>query len=79
MGYTYDYSRLRVDGVQSIVISNISPDPLSTEYVRLIQIYTDPATNTNRRPIVEVAVYGGDQQVADQTALEITIPGGVEF
>jgi hypothetical protein len=77
--FTFDRSNLRIDGVQSIEISPIQPDTSSTQYVRLIQLYTDPSTVENRRPVLEIAVYGGDQTVNDQTQLEILIPTGIEF
>jgi hypothetical protein len=77
--FTFDRSNLRIDGVQSIEISPIQPDQAGTQYVRLIQLYTDPPTTTNRRPVLEIAVYGGDQTVNDKTQLEILIPSGIEF
>jgi hypothetical protein len=79
MPYSYESSKLRIDGVFTLTIGPIQPDTDTEQYVRLIQIYTDPPSNTNRRPILEVAVYGGDQQVADQTPIEISLPGGIEF
>jgi hypothetical protein len=77
--FTFDRSNLRIDGVQSIEISPIQPDTSSTQYVRLIQLYTDPPNVDNRRPVIEIAVYGGDQTVNDQSQLEILIPSGLEF
>jgi hypothetical protein len=77
--FTFDRSNLRIDGVQSVEISPIQPDTSSTQYVRLIQIYTDPSTTTNRRPVLEIAVYGGDQTVNSTAELEILIPSGLEF
>lgn len=79
MPFTFDNSKLNVQGVQSVVISDIQPDQNSTQYLRLIQIYTDPVTVVNRRPVIELALYGGDQTVNDKAELEIQVPGGLEF
>lgn len=78
--YTYDSSRLIMNPVASIEVSPIQPDPNSTAYVRLVQFYDQTATdNPNRRPVLEIACYGGDQNIANPTPLEITIPSGIEF
>jgi hypothetical protein len=79
MPFSFDTAKIRIDDVTSIQISDIAADPESTSYKRLIQIYTDPTTTVNRRPVLELSVYGGDQQISDNTPLEIAIPGGVEF
>ena len=79
MAIQFNNTRIEIDGVQSIVISPIQPDANSTAYVRLVQIYTDPSTVANRRPIIELYLVGGDQTVTDQMPLEIQIPGGLEF
>jgi len=71
--------QFNVDGVQSITVSDIQPDTNSIEFVRLIQIYTDPTSNPNRRPVVTLALYGGSQNTGDQSGLDITIPSGVTF
>jgi hypothetical protein len=80
MAFTFDISRLIVQGVANIVVSVIQPDENSTAYVRLVQFYTESVIdNPNRRPVLEIACYGGDQTTANPTPLEITIPGGIEF
>jgi hypothetical protein len=79
MPFSFDTAKIRVDDVTSIQISDIAADTEGTSYKRLIQIYTDPSTAVNRRPVLELSVYGGDQQIGDNTPLEIAIPGGVEF
>jgi hypothetical protein len=80
MAFTFDMSRLIMMGVASIEVSSIQPDQASTSYVRLVQFYTQTAAdNPNRRPVLEIVCYGGDQTVSDMTALEIAIPGGIEF
>jgi hypothetical protein len=78
--FTFDTSRLIMNPVKSIEVSPIQPDPNSTAYVRLVQFYDQTQTdNPNRRPILEIACYGGDQTVSNLTPLEIAIPGGIEF
>jgi hypothetical protein len=79
-GFTFITSKLSIEGVASIEVSPIQPDPASTYYVRLVQFYAETAAdNPNRRPILEIACYGGDQTLANPTPLEIAIPGGIEF
>jgi hypothetical protein len=60
-------------------ISVIAPDPNSNSYVRLIQIYADLPDVTNRRPIVELLLYGGDQTAGNVTPLQINVPGGIVY
>jgi hypothetical protein len=60
-------------------ISIIASDPNSNSYVRLIQIYADLPEVTNRRPIVELLLYGGDQTAGDVTPLQISVPGGTVY
>jgi hypothetical protein len=78
--FTFDLSRLVMNPVASIEVSPIQPDPNSTFYVRLVQFYDQTQTdNPNRRPILEIACYGGDQTVSNIAPLEIQIPGGILF
>jgi hypothetical protein len=78
--FTFDLSRLVMNPVVNIEVSSIQPDKNSTAYVRLVQFYDQSQNdNPNRRPVLEIACYGGDQTVSDLTPLEITIPGGIEF
>lgn len=65
---------LEIDGVQSIVLSTIQPDLSSSAYIRLIQIYTDPPSNTNRRPVLTLQLHGGNQNTNDQSGLAVAIP-----
>jgi hypothetical protein len=69
-----DNVQLSQDGVQGIVVSPIQPDQNSTAFVRLVQIYTDPSTVQNRRPVITLKLYGGDQSINDMTPLEIATP-----
>jgi hypothetical protein len=73
MAIAIDYQRISVEDVQSVVVSDIEADDEGLVYARLIQIYVDPPTDTTRRPIFELMLYGGDQ-TADKTALELTTP-----
>jgi len=71
--------QFNVDGVQGVHVSDIQPDTDSVQFVRLIQIYVDPPSNANRRPVVTLALYGGSQNTGDQSGLDIAIPSGVTF
>ena len=80
MAFTFELSKLRIDGVASIEVSPIQGDKDTTAYVRLVQFYTESVIdNPNRRPVLEIACYGGDQTVSNMTPLDIAIPGGIEF
>lgn len=67
-GLTETRSCLLCDGVTSINVSDIVPDGLGNN-VRLIQIYTDPLIQINRRPILEITV-----QSTDPSAVQIQTP-----
>lgn len=69
-----DRQFLSIDDVKSIVISDIVADEAGLVYVRLVQIYVDPISDTTRRPVLELTLRGGDQTTGDKTALEITTP-----
>jgi hypothetical protein len=62
-----------------VVISDIKPDTDSNSYVRLIQVYDELPGKAGRRPVVELALYGGDQTSSNISPLQITIPGGILF
>lgn len=63
-----------IENVESIVISDIAADEDGLVYARLVQVYVDPATDTNRRPVLELTLRGGDQTTGDKSPLEITTP-----
>lgn len=69
---------LELDGVQSILVSDIQPDPNSDYYVRILTFFTDPATTLNRTPVLIINLYGGSQQNNDITELQIQTPS-LEF
>jgi hypothetical protein len=62
-----------------IVVSTIEPDTKSNSYVRLVQIYADMPDVLDRRPVVELMLYGGDQTAADKSPLMISVPGGILY
>lgn len=74
MTMTVEYQKIKITGVESIVVSDIEEDDGGLVYARLIQIFVDPATDTTRRPVLELLLEGGDQTAGDKAALEITTP-----
>ena len=76
MGISFDNAQINIQGIQSIVVSTIQPSPVSgdNQYLRLIQIYTDPPSLETRRPVLTIACYGGSQTAGDNTELQIQVP-----
>lgn len=54
-----------LDGTTSITVSDIVQDPVDGAWVRLIQIYIDPPTLVNRRPVLELTVRGDTQDTVE--------------
>jgi hypothetical protein len=79
MAVSFDLIQQSLQGVKTILLSDVQPDPNSDYYVRYIEFYVDDATVVNRSPPIKVTCYGGSQQAGDKTPLEVTIPSGVEF
>lgn len=65
---------IELDGIQTVLVSDIQPDTLTDYYVRILTFYTDPPTVTNRIPVLILKLYGGSQQNHDLTELELTTP-----
>jgi hypothetical protein len=76
MPLTTNYQEIEIDGTASIEVSQIQPDADTTQsnYVRIVQFYTDPPMMTNRRPILTVVCHGGNQQNNDTSPLQIAVP-----
>lgn len=55
-GFTYLNSKLSVEGCKGITVSEIVPDAETGVYARLVSIYTDPETVSNRRPVLEILI-----------------------
>jgi hypothetical protein len=79
MAISFDNTRQSLVGVQSVLVSDIQPDPNSDYYVRYVEFYTDPPNVVNRAPIIHVTLYGGSQQSGSKGNLEIQIPSGLLF
>jgi hypothetical protein len=65
---------LELDGIQTVLVSDIQPDTNTDYFVRVLTLYTDPPTVTNRIPVLIVKLFGGSQQNHDQSELELTTP-----
>ena len=67
---------IQIDDIVSIEVSPILPDAdlTSSLYVRLVQIYITPKADVNRRPILTIRCYGGNQQSNDTSPLQIAVP-----
>jgi hypothetical protein len=79
MAVSFDNIRQSLQGVQTVLVSDIQPDPNSDYYVRYVEFYTDPPGVPNRSPIIHVTLYGGSQQAGAKGNLEIQIPSGLLF
>jgi hypothetical protein len=77
MGLVVNRQEMEIDGLNQIVVSTIQPDKNSSAYVRIIQFYTDTVDTDNRRPVLTVTLYGGNQQNLDQSPLDIAVPASV--
>ena len=72
--FTFDEAQLNLQGVKAITVSTIQPDTGSTQYVRLIQVWSSNPTAQGARPMLVLSLYGGDQTITDQSELEIQTP-----
>jgi hypothetical protein len=78
MAINFNNVTLELDGVQTILVSDIQPDPNSDYYVRLLTFFTDPPDTPNRAPIITIKLFGGSQSGNEKTELEIMTPS-LEF
>jgi len=62
MTLTYLSEALRIDGVTSIDVSDIEPDKESGGQARRIEFYTDDLSVLNRRPVLTVIVFAGEEE-----------------
>ena len=69
---------LELDGLQSILVSNIQPDTDTDYFVRILTFFDQPATVQNRSPVLTLKLYGGSQSSNDATELQIQTPS-LEF
>jgi len=74
MAVTINRQELRLDGITSILVSDVTPDADSGGYVRRIDFFQDPTSLPNRAASLTVYVYAPTQKPID-----ITIPSGVVF
>jgi hypothetical protein len=65
---------IELDGIQTVLVSDIQPDTNSDYFVRILTFFIDPPSVINRQPILTVKLYGGSQQNHDQLELELTTP-----
>lgn len=67
---------IQIDDVKDIVVSTIEPDAdmTSSAYVRIVQFYTTEKMDVNRRPVLTIRCYGGNQQNNDISPLQIAVP-----
>ncbi len=65
---------IELDGIQTVLVSDIQPDTNSDYFVRILTFFTDPPSVSNRQPVLTLKLYGGSQQNHDQLELELTTP-----
>lgn len=68
MAITILSQKLEIDDCKQIVVSAVTADTSSGDYTRTIQFYIDPSSTANRRPVLEVLLYG------EEDDLEIVTP-----
>lgn len=64
---TFDRANLSLQGVQGIEVSDITADPISGGFVRRVQFYVDPLNTVNRRPVLELMLYGEEEALKVKT------------
>ncbi len=69
---------LELDGLQSILVSDIQPDTDTDFFVRILTFFDQPVTAMNRTPILTIRLLGGSQSTNDQSELQIQTPS-LEF
>ena len=69
---------LELDGLQSILVSDIQPDTDTDFFVRILTFFDQPVTAMNRTPILTIRLLGGSQSTNDKSELEIETPS-LEF
>lgn len=69
---------LELDGLQSILVSDIQPDTDTDYFVRILTFFDQPTTAMNRTPILTLRLLGGSQVNNDQSELQIVTPS-LEF
>ena len=62
MTLTYLEEMLRIDDLTSIDGTDIEPDEESGGHARRIEFYTDALSVLNRRPVLTVVVYAGEEE-----------------
>ena len=74
MAITILNQTIELDGIQTVLVSDIQPDTNSDSFVRILTFFTDPPSVANRIPILILKLFGGSQQNHDQLELELTSP-----
>lgn len=69
---------LELDGIQSILVSDIQPDSDTDYYVRILTFFDQLVTDANRVPLLTLKLYGGSQSTNEKAELEIQTPS-LEF
>lgn len=69
---------LELDGIQTILISDIQPDTDTDFFVRILTFFDQPSTALNRTPLLTLRLLGGSQSTNDQSELQIITPS-LEF
>ena len=68
---------IELDGIQSILVSDIQPDTDTDYFVRILTFFDQP-TSQNLPPVLIVKLYGGSQSSNDTSELQIVTPS-LEF
>lgn len=65
---------LELDGLQTILVSDIQPDTDTDYFVRILTFFDQPPGVLNRVPILTLRLLGGSQINNDKSELEIITP-----
>lgn len=69
MPFTFENSKLKIESVKGVLVTDIEEDTETGVYARLISVYVDDESVTNRRPVLEIYVTD-----TEKGSLEITTP-----
>jgi len=74
MPLIFNNATIELDGIYTVLVSDIQPDTDTDAYVRILTIFDQPVTQGNRTPVLTLRLYGGSQSDNDLTAVQIQTP-----
>jgi hypothetical protein len=74
MSVQFNNMTIELDGIYTVLVSDIQPDTDTDAYVRILTIFDQPVTEGNRTPVLTLRLFGGSQSDNDQAAVQIQTP-----